>query len=57
MKLLFIVNPISGGVDKEPFLKEAEALCKNYGLAYDIFKTTGVKIGEWPSMPNTSLKN
>ena len=42
MKLLFIVNPISGGVDKEPFLKEAEALCKNYGLSYDIFKTTGV---------------
>ena len=31
MKLLFIVNPISGGVDKEPFLKEVKALCKNYG--------------------------
>ena len=42
MKLLFIVNPISGGVDKEPFLKEAEAICKNYGIKYDIFKTTGV---------------
>jgi len=42
MKLLFIVNPISGGVDKEPFLKEAKAICKNYGLKYDIFKTTGV---------------
>lgn len=42
MKLLFIVNPISGGVDKEPFLKEAETLCKNYGLEYVIFKTTGV---------------
>ena len=42
MKLLFIVNPISGGVDKEPFLKQAKILCKNYGLEYDIFKSTGV---------------
>ena len=42
MKLLFIVNPISGGVDKEPFLKEAVALCLNYGIEYEIFKTTGV---------------
>lgn len=41
MKLLFVVNPISGGVDKEPFLKEAEALCKKYGITYRIFKTTG----------------
>lgn len=43
MKLLFIVNPISGGVDKEPFLKEVKALCKNYAIKYHIFKTTGVK--------------
>lgn len=42
MKLLFIVNPISGGVDKEPFLKEAAALCLNYGIKYETFKTTGV---------------
>ena len=41
MKLFFVVNPISGGVDKEPFLKNARALCDNYGLAYQIFKTTG----------------
>ena len=41
MKLLFVVNPISGGVDKEPFLKEASALCKKYSLDYRIFKTTG----------------
>lgn len=41
MKLLFVVNPISGGVDKEPFLKEAKALCEKYGIAYFIFKTTG----------------
>jgi diacylglycerol kinase family enzyme len=41
MKLFFIVNPISGGVDKEPFLKEARQLCELYGLEYKIFKTTG----------------
>jgi diacylglycerol kinase family enzyme len=41
MKLLFVVNPISGGVDKEPFLKEVKALCEKYGIAYFIFKTTG----------------
>ncbi|NOX84964.1 MAG: diacylglycerol kinase [Chlorobi bacterium] len=41
MKLLFVVNPISGGVDKEPFLKKARALCEKYGIDYHIFKTTG----------------
>lgn len=41
MKLLFIVNPISGGLDKTPFLKEAKALCNKYGIDYYIFKTTG----------------
>ncbi len=41
MKLLFIVNPISGGVNKEPFLKQAELLCNKYGIDYYIFKTTG----------------
>lgn len=43
MKLLFVVNPISGGVNKEPFLKSAEALCIKYGIDYEIFKTTGKK--------------
>ena len=41
MKLLFVVNPISGGVNKEPFLRSAEALCRGYGIEYEIFKTTG----------------
>ena len=41
MKLLFVVNPISGGVDKEPFLKKAVALCDRYGINYQIFRTTG----------------
>jgi diacylglycerol kinase family enzyme len=43
MKLLFIVNPISGGVDKEPFLKEAQKLCRKYGITPIVFKTTGRK--------------
>ena len=41
MKLLFIVNPISGGVDKAPFLKEASKLCEKYGIIFSVFKTTG----------------
>ena len=41
MKLLFIVNPISGGVNKEPFLKNAQQLCSQYGITLTIFKTTG----------------
>ncbi len=41
MKLLFIVNPISGGVDKEPFLNEAKKMCFFYGINFAIFKTTG----------------
>ena len=41
MKLLFVVNPISGGVDKEPFLKNARSLCDKYNISYHIFKTTG----------------
>ncbi|NPA36963.1 MAG: diacylglycerol kinase [Chlorobi bacterium] len=41
MKLLFVVNPISGGVNKEPFLKKATAFCNKYGHEHYIFKTTG----------------
>lgn len=41
MRLLFVVNPISGGVDKEPFLRSAKRLCKKYGIDFHIFKTTG----------------
>ncbi len=41
MKLLFVVNPISGGINKEPFLKEAKALCEKYGHKFHIFRTTG----------------
>jgi len=41
MKLLFIVNPISGGVNKEPFLNDAQQLCNRYGITLTIFRTTG----------------
>ena len=41
MKILFVVNPVSGGVDKEPFLKKAKKLCVKYGIDFDIFRTTG----------------
>tara|TARA_R110002096_G_scaffold208268_2_gene394796 strand:+ start:70 stop:966 length:897 start_codon:yes stop_codon:yes gene_type:complete len=41
MKLLFIVNPISGDVDKEPFIKNAKELCLKYGIENRFFKTTG----------------
>ena len=41
MKLLFVVNPISGGVDKGPFLEKSAALCNKYGIHYKVFKTTG----------------
>ena len=41
MKILFVVNPISGGVNKEPFLKNAKGICKKYGVSYEVFKTTG----------------
>ncbi|NLR90811.1 diacylglycerol/lipid kinase family protein [Flammeovirga agarivorans] len=41
MRLLFVVNPISGDIDKEPFLKEATALLDVYDIHYHIFRTTG----------------
>jgi len=41
MKILFVVNPISGGVNKKPFIKEATSLCKKYAIEFVFFKTTG----------------
>ena len=32
---------ISGGINKDPFINEAESKCKKYGIHYQIFKTTG----------------
>lgn len=41
MKILFVVNPISGGIDKEPFLADTKRLCEKYGIGFQVFKTTG----------------
>jgi len=41
MKLLFSVNPISGGIDKSEFLEQAGALCDRYGIEYQLFETSG----------------
>ena len=42
MKLLLVVNPVSGGIDKTPFVHEAEALCRKYGIELYAFKTDGI---------------
>ena len=41
MKLLLVVNPISGGRNKEIFIRKAEAYCKKYGIHYEYFHTSG----------------
>ena len=41
MKLLFVVNPISGGKNKENFLEQSKAYCHKYGLETIFFNTTG----------------
>jgi|GEM_PF-2732429 len=38
MKLLFIINPVSGDVDKEPFIKNAKELCLKYGIENHFLK-------------------
>jgi YegS/Rv2252/BmrU family lipid kinase len=41
MKLLFLVNPISGDIDKKPFMEVATKRCEYYGIDYQVFETTG----------------
>ena len=41
MKLLFVVNPISGGKSKDIFIRNAEAYCHKYGIHFEYFHTTG----------------
>ena len=41
MKLLFVINPISGDIDKEPFIDKAIVLCEKYGIEYLLFRTKG----------------
>jgi YegS/Rv2252/BmrU family lipid kinase len=41
MRLLFVVNPISGGKNKSLFLESAAELCQRYGIDIRTFNTTG----------------
>lgn len=41
MKLLTVINPVSGGVDKESFLDEIQSICDCYNIDHEVFKTTG----------------
>ena len=41
MKILAVVNPISGGVDKEPFLRHLQQVFDKYGIKGEVFRTTG----------------
>jgi YegS/Rv2252/BmrU family lipid kinase len=40
-RYLFVVNPISGGRDKEVFLEELERLCRTQNMVYEVLKTRG----------------
>jgi diacylglycerol kinase (ATP) len=40
-KLLFIVNPVSGGKDKEGLLNHLEYFCKENNLTCDFYETSG----------------
>ena len=41
MRLLLVVNPVSGDRNKAAFLEKATALCRRYGIELEILKTTG----------------
>jgi len=41
MKLLLVVNPVSGDRNKATFLDKATAFCRRYGIELEIIKTTG----------------
>jgi len=41
MRLLFVVNPISGGKNKDAFLSYANDFCQKYGIQIITFNTTG----------------
>jgi diacylglycerol kinase family enzyme len=41
MKLLLVINPISGGVDKNPFLEKAIQIFEKYRIDFLVFKTKG----------------
>ncbi|KAA3438065.1 diacylglycerol/lipid kinase family protein [Rufibacter hautae] len=40
-KILFVINPISGDIDKEDLMEDLKAFGRQHDLTVDIFKTTG----------------
>lgn len=42
MKLLIVLNPVSGGTNKREFLLAAKNRCRNLGVELQLFRTTGV---------------
>jgi diacylglycerol kinase family enzyme len=41
LRVLAVVNPISGGVDKEPFMNHFKDEMEKFGIDYEAFYTTG----------------
>ena len=41
MKLLLVLNPVSGGTDKTDFLRYAKDRCHFFGIDLSLFRTTG----------------
>jgi diacylglycerol kinase family enzyme len=40
-KVLFIINPISGDIDKEALMEDLNDFCGQHGIQADLYKTTG----------------
>lgn len=41
MKILIVINPVSGDIDKDAFIIEGSSLLDQYGYDFTFFKTTG----------------
>jgi diacylglycerol kinase (ATP) len=42
-KILFVLNPISGGRDKQAIIPQIKSFCFTHKIAFDIYQTTGLK--------------
>lgn len=40
-KILFVINPISGGVDKDEMVKQIEMFCEDHAIAHSLYFTAG----------------
>ena len=41
MRVIIVINPVSGGRNKELFLQKVKTEFLRYGIAYDVYETTG----------------